>query len=476
MIIPVILAGGSGTRLWPLSRRLYPKQMLKLTNNRTMLQNTLLRINGVKDMAPPMVICNEKHRLIVAEQLKGIGVLPSAIFLEPVGRNTAPAVAVASLKAASIDPGALIMILPADHLINDVAKFHQAIGAGADYAAAGSLITFGVIPDKPETGYGYIRKGAPAPVSEGNGGGGDGAGFYIDEFVEKPDLETARGYLASGDYCWNSGMFMFAAGAVMAEMKRFAPEIVNACEAAFQKGRADGDAFRLDEAEFGACPSDSIDYAVMERTGRGVMIPFEAGWDDLGSWAAIWAVGEKDGDENVISGDVLVSDVDHSLIFSSQRLVAGVGLSRQVVVETSDAVLVASMEKAQAVKHIVDHLKESGRREAVRHPWIYLPWGRAEIVDPNDELYVRKLMISPKRRIAFSGHGHGNLSWIFIAGGGWLSIDDEKREVGPPDMLCIDADADVCLENPYSTDLIVLEVIRKAAPDADHLTQGGEPR
>src|SRR6056297_3458710 len=417
MIIPVILAGGSGTRLWPLSRRLYPKQMLKLTNNRTMLQNTLLRINGVKDMAPPMVICNEKHRLIVAEQLKGIGVLPSAIFLEPVGRNTAPAVAVASLKAASIDPGALIMILPADHLINDVAKFHQAIGAGADYAAAGSLITFGVIPDKPETGYGYIRKGAPAPVSEGNGGGGDGAGFYIDEFVEKPDLETARGYLASADYCWNSGMFM-----------------------------------------------------------RVVLIRFVSGCDELCSWAGIWAVGEKVGDESVISGDVLVSDVDHSVIFSSQRLVAGVGLSRQVVVETSDAVLVASMEKAQAVKHIVDHLKESGRREAVRHPWIYLPWGRAEIVDPNDELYVRKLMISPKSRIAFSGHGHGNLSWIFIAGGGWLSIDDEKREVGPPDMLCIDADADVCLENPYSTDLIVLEVIRKAAPDADHLTQGGEPR
>lgn len=469
MIIPVILAGGSGTRLWPLSRQLHPKQMLKLTNRYTMLQNTLLRIKDVRDMVAPIVICNEKHRLLVAGQLKEIGVFPSAIFLEPVGRNTAPAVAVAALKAMSIDPDALIMILPADHLINDLAKFHNAIGAGGDYATAGSLITFGVIPDKPETGYGYIRKGAPANSRQEDIAPGEAAGYFIDEFVEKPDLETARGYLASGDYCWNSGMFMFGAGSVIDEMKRFVPEIVEACEASFQKGRADGDAFRLDSAEFGACPSDSIDYAVMEKTERGVMIPFDAGWDDLGSWAAIWAVGEKDADENILSGDVLTSEVDHSLIFSTRRLVAGVGLSRQLVVETPDAVLVASMEKAQAVKHIVDQLKESGRREAVRHPRIDLPWGSVEIIDPNEDLYIRKLIIHPQSHLSFSGHLHDNLSWMVSAGGGRLSINNEKREIGQSEMLRVDSDADVYLENPHSTDLVVLEVIQKLAKARDHL-------
>ncbi len=469
MIIPVILAGGSGTRLWPLSRQLYPKQMLKLTNDYTMFQNTLLRIQDVQGMAAPIVICNEKHRLIVAEQLKAIGISPSAIFLEPVGRNTAPAVAIAALKAISIDPEALIMILPADHLINDLGKFHQAIAAGADYAANGSLMTFGVIPDKPETGYGYIRKGAPAEAALAHSAAGDSPGFEIDEFVEKPDLETARKYLASGEYCWNSGMFIFGAKVVLGEMNQFVPDIVTACDAAFQKGTAHGDAFMLDAAEFDACPSDSIDYAVMEKTARGVMVPFDAGWDDLGSWAAIWTVGQKDGAGNMLSGDVLTAEVSDSLIFSTRRLVAGVGLSNQIVIETPDAVLVASMEKAQAVKHIVDQLKTKGRDEAVRHSRMHLPWGEMEIVDSNPDVYIRKLRLHPENTIAFSGHPYEALSWMICSGSGRLAISGESREIRPPDKLTIDGDADVRLQNPGTMDLVVLEVICQMAEEVDHL-------
>ena len=469
MIIPVILAGGSGTRLWPLSRKLYPKQMLKLTNEYTMFQNTLLRIQDVRDMAAPIVICNETHRLIVAEQLKAIGIEPSAIFLEPMGRNTAPAVAIGALKAIAIDSEALIMILPADHLINDPDKFRQAIAAGVDYAENGSLITFGVIPDKPETGYGYIRKGAPAKTAGANPAAGDGPGYDIDEFVEKPDLETARRYLASGDYCWNSGMFMFGAAAVLDEMKRFAPDMVKACEAALQKGAADGETIMLDAAEFEACPSDSIDYAVMEKTERGVMIPFDAGWDDLGSWAAIWSVGEKDDSGNMLSGDVLTAEVKDSLIFSTHRLVAGVGLSQQIVVETPDAVLVASMENAQAVKHIVDKLKTKSRDEAVRHPLMHMPWGEMDILDANPELCIRKLRLRPQEGIAFSGHRHEILSWVICAGSGRVFINNAAQEIGPPDKLTFDPNADIRLLNTQNTDLVILEVICQLAEETDHL-------
>lgn len=469
MIIPVILAGGSGTRLWPLSRQLHPKQMLKLTNEYTMLQNTVLRIKDAGDMSAPIVICNQKHRVIVADQLNAIGIEPSAMLLEPVGRNTAPAVAVAALKGAAIDPNVLIMILPADHLINDLSKFHNAIAAGAEYAAAGSLVTFGVIPDKPETGYGYIRKGSPAAGSEGAVSAGDSAGYFIEEFVEKPDLETARQYLASGNYCWNSGMFMFGAAAVLAEMNRFVPKIVSAAEAAFKKGRAGDDGFMLDAAEFDACPSDSIDYAVMEKTDRGVMIPFDAGWDDLGSWAAIWTVGEKDGAGNILSGDVITADVEDSLIFATRRLVAGVGLSKQVVVETPDAVLVANMENAQAVKNLVDQLKARGRPEAVSHTRIYLAWGQAEVLDPNKELCIRKLWIRPQKHISFSGHQHKMLSWMIIAGRAQLTTDTEQKELGPSDMRCLDAGADIRLENRQETDLVVLEVIHKMDLNTDHI-------
>lgn len=465
MIVPVVLAGGSGTRLWPLSRQLYPKQLLKLTNSNTMLQNTILRLSGAADLAQPVLICNEKHRLDVTAQVGEIGITPSAVFLEPVGRNTAPAVAVAALQAVSMDPDALILILPADHLISDREKFHEILKAGAGLAARGALITFGIVPDKPETGYGYIRKGPPVKGA----GEGRAAACVIDEFVEKPDLDTARAYLESGDYCWNSGMFMFAAQTVLDEMNRFVPGIVHAAASAVQKAHRQGDALLLDAAEFAACPSDSIDYAVMEKTERGVMIPFDAGWDDLGSWAAIWEVGEKDACGNLIAGDVMTSGVSDSLILSNSRLVAGVGLSNQVVVESPDAVLVASMEKAQDVKHIVDQLKSAGRREAASHTVMHLPWGEIAELEPEPAMGIRKIRLGAGRHLGFSGHGYRSLCWVVCSGAGQLFINDEKQPLAPSDMFRLDPEALVRLENPGPEPLIVLELAAKNESAADHL-------
>ena len=280
MIIPVILAGGSGTRLWPLSRKLYPKQLIKLTDDYTMLQNTLLRLADFDGMAEPIIICNESHRFIVAEQLREIKIKPAGIFLEPVGRNTAPAVSVSAIKAIGMDADALILILPADHLIGDIPTFHDTLRTGEHFANQGDLITFGIVPDRPETGYGYIRKGEPADGLGDNSSAMAQEAFAIHQFVEKPDLETAAHYLSTGDYCWNSGMFMFKAAIVLEEMRRYAPDIVTACETSFEKGKTKQGFFYLDRDAFEKCPADSIDYAIMEKTGRGVMIPFNAGWDD----------------------------------------------------------------------------------------------------------------------------------------------------------------------------------------------------
>ncbi len=477
MIIPVVLAGGSGTRLWPLSRKLCPKQLLKLTGDHTMLQNTLLRIKDAEGMADPIVICNEQHRYIVAEQLEAIGVRPAAVFLEPMGKNTAPAVAVAALKARAIDPKALIMVLPADHLISDQLEFYNAIKTAQAHAEKGALITFGVVPDKPETGYGYIRKGAPAPGSRSKENSGasmsdDPADAYvIDEFVEKPDLDTARQYLASGQYCWNSGMFMFGANTVLDEMRRFVPDIVDAAAAALQRAKPEGSLWLLDAGEFGRCPSDSIDYAVMERTGCGVMIPFAAGWDDLGSWAAIWAVGEKDANGNVLSGDVMINEVEKSFILSTRRLVAGVGLSGQVVVETPDAVLVADMEKAQSVKHIVDQLKKSGRKEAFVHTRMVLPWGEIEIIDPSEAMAIRKLKLSAGAHLFFDGHSHESLVWMVCSGKGEVEIDDKQTDFPPSGLLSLAPASRVGLGNSGPGPLVVLELIRQMDVAADHLVR-----
>ena len=357
MLIPVILSGGSGTRLWPLSRELYPKQLLPLLGRGTMLQETLARLTGVKDVGAPLVVCNESHRFLVAEQLQERGTQPQAILLEPVGRNTAPAVAIAAMAAVADSPtdkrqsDPVLLILPADHVIRDVDAFQAAVAAGRKAAEGGKLVTFGVVPTKPETGYGYIRR---------SGGGVDGkASFFpIAEFVEKPDLPTAQRYLDSGEYFWNSGMFMFRASAVLDELRKLAPAIYDACAQAYTAAKRDLDFTRLPAKEFGACPSDSFDYAVMEKTQHGVVVPLAAGWSDVGSWSALHEAIAGDERGNVRIGDVLTVDSQGCYLQSTSRLVAAVGLENHVVVETKDAVLVAPKSRVQDVKELVAQLKK----------------------------------------------------------------------------------------------------------------------
>ncbi|NCP78861.1 MAG: mannose-1-phosphate guanylyltransferase/mannose-6-phosphate isomerase, partial [Desulfuromonadales bacterium] len=351
MIIPVILSGGTGSRLWPLSRELYPKQLLPLVNDQTMLQNTVLRTNGMVDIAEPIIVCNEEHRFMVAEQLRTIAVSPKAILLEPVGRNTAPAVAVAALRALADGNNPLLLILPSDHVIQDISCFHKAVAEGAKLAQNGNLVTFGIVPAAPETGYGYIKAGEELCVK------GESKGAYkVEQFVEKPDIATAAQYLASGDYYWNSGMFLFSAATYLGELERFAPEMAKECRTAVELAKCDQDFVRLEKGAFASCPSDSIDYAVMEKTGMAAVIPLDAGWNDVGAWSALWEIGEKDEAGNVLRGDVIAHDSHGCYIQSNSRLVASVGLEDHVVIETADAVMVAPRSRVQDVKSIVNQL------------------------------------------------------------------------------------------------------------------------
>ena len=368
-IVPVVLSGGSGTRLWPLSRELHPKQFLSLVGERTLFQETVLRTRPLTDrLEPPIIVCNENHRFLVAEQLRRIGVSPRAIVLEPVGRNTAPAVAIAAwlaVKDVAADAAAtsdderdpLLLVMPADHVIADTDAFARAATVAFDAAAEGYLTTFGIVPDRPESGYGYIRRGAPGPA---------GNWYLLDAFVEKPDIETARRYVSAGDYLWNSGMFVFSARRYLDELERHAPEIAAACRAAASRLAVGEDFTRLGD-EFRDCPSDSIDYAVMEKTDRAAVVPLDAGWSDVGSWPALHAVLPRDGEGNVLRGDVVAHACRNSYISAESRLVAAVGVEGHVIVETADAVLVIQQDMAQDVKRIVDALKEAGRAEIKSH-------------------------------------------------------------------------------------------------------------
>ncbi|MGB5104008.1 MAG: mannose-1-phosphate guanylyltransferase/mannose-6-phosphate isomerase, partial [Steroidobacteraceae bacterium] len=378
MLIPVILSGGSGTRLWPLSRELYPKQLLPLVGERTMLQETAARVAGMTDVGGPIVVCNESHRFMVAEQLLESGDTPQAIVLEPVGRNTAPAVAVAALVAlesaragdvsAEADP--VLLVLPADHVIREVDEFRRVVEQGRAAAEAGKLVTFGVMPDRPETGYGYIRRAR-----------GQGPVYPVAEFVEKPDHATAVRYVQSGEYYWNSGMFMFRARTYLEELKRHAPEMLGACEKAVAAATRDLDFTRLPAAEFGASPSDSIDYAVMEKTHAAVVVPLDAGWSDVGSWSALQDALPTDAQGNVTAGDVITEGATGCYLHSTSRMIAAVGLKDHVVVETKDAVLVAPRDKVQDVKQLVQQLKAQGRYETSLHREVFRPWGSYDSVD-----------------------------------------------------------------------------------------------
>ena len=456
MIYPVILAGGSGTRLWPLSRELYPKQLLPLTGDRTMLQDTLLRLRNLPGVEDPIVICNENHRFMVAEQLRAIGVEGGAILLEPMGRNTAPAVAVAALWALAKDEDPTLLVLPADHFIRDEADLHSALEIGDAFAEAGHLITFGIVPEGPETGYGYIQKGQPITAERPNDPPVTAAA--IRRFVEKPDLETARSYVAAGEYCWNSGMFMFRASQVLSEMDTYVPDIVAACRNALAEGKADLDFFRLDPTAFEICPSDSIDYAVMERTEKGAMVPLQAGWNDLGSWEALWQVGDKNEDANVVRGDVLLHDVKDSYLHASSRLVAAVGLSNHILVETADAVLISPRDRVQEVKRIVEALKAENRPETVTHKISFSPWGSSESLVTSERFQVNRVTVKPGARVGLQKHYNRAEHWIVVRGTALVHRGDEETILQEDSSTYIPPGVAHRLTNPGKIPLEVIEV------------------
>lgn len=416
MLIPVLLSGGVGSRLWPLSRELNPKQFLPLAGEHSLLAQTALRAQVLPGSGGPIVICNDEHRFMVAEQLRQQEITPRSIILEPVGRNTAPAVAVAALKALEESPEAVLLVLPADHVIKDVEAFAEAVNVGMRQAANGKLVTFGIIPESPETGYGYIRRAAESVE-----------GCYpIEEFVEKPTLEVASGYVASGDYLWNSGMFLLGAKAFLQELKSFAPEILSAVEAAMAGASSDLDFVRLDKEAFEACPSDSIDYAVMEKTRLGMVVPLTCGWSDVGSWSSLWEVGEKDADGNVSHGDVITHDSRDSYVYSGSRLVTAVGVDNIVVVETADAVMVADKSKVQNIKAIVSALKTQQRDEYQSHKKVYRPWGSYESLVSANRFQVKRIIVKPGEKLSLQLHNHRAEHWIVVSGTAVVTCGDKE--------------------------------------------------
>jgi mannose-1-phosphate guanylyltransferase/mannose-6-phosphate isomerase len=455
MIYPVILAGGSGTRLWPMSRSLYPKQLINLYNTHTMLQNTLLRLSGLNDLGEPVIICNENHRFMTAEQVRRIDIDDFKIILEPAARNTAPAIALAALVLDDTQPSELqddpvMLVLPADHEIKNVQAFQEIIQSGAQLARQGKLVTFGIVPSSPETGYGYIKKGSQLDHSN--------PAFMIDRFVEKPDYATAVSYLESGDFCWNSGMFMFKASAVISELGNFAPDMLEKCRKAIKEGSLDLDFFRVDKAAFEAITEDSIDYAVMEKTEKGVVIPLDAGWNDLGSFDALWQTGEKDECNNVTSGDVLVHNVTDTYIHSESRLVAAVGLEKFVIVDTKDAVLVAPRDQVQDVKKIVGQLKAQNRGEAVCHAKVYRPWGDYETIDMADRYQVKRITVKPGAKLSLQKHYHRAEHWTVVSGTAIVTKGTEEILLKEDQSIYIPLGTMHRLENPGQIPLELIEV------------------
>lgn len=450
MIIPVILSGGAGTRLWPLSRALYPKQLLPLLTEKTMLQETVLRLGSLDNAGPVCCICNEQHRFLVAEQLHAVAGSIGGIILEPSGRNTAPAAAVAALHALSEHEQPVLLLLPADHVIRDADAFARAVRIGYDAAAEGALVTFGIVPTGPETGYGYIRAQA--------GDESDASGYPVLEFVEKPDRTTAERYIASGGYYWNSGMFLFRADVFVRELDRLNPEMLALCREAYEKAAVDLDFLRLDSAAFTACPADSIDYAVMEKTSLAVVVPLDAGWNDVGAWSALWELNAHDDASNVLKGDVLVEDVRNSYIHATSRLVGVVGVEDLIIVETPDAVLVSSRGKVQEVKAIVRKLQESKRVEAETHRRVYRPWGSYETVDLADRFQVKRIIVKPGAALSLQKHFHRAEHWIVVKGTALISVGDRQITLGEDQSTYIPLGSFHRLENPGKIPLELIEV------------------
>lgn len=451
MIIPVILSGGAGTRLWPLSRELYPKQLLPLTGTHTMLQETVLRLAGLK-AAAPLVVCNEAHRFLVAEQLRQLGVQAATTILEPVGRNTAPAIALAAhaaLKqaATSVAADPVLLVLPADHVIRNVPLFQHAVQGALSAAQSGQLATFGIVATSPETGYGYMQRGAAS-----------GAAYRIARFVEKPDAARAREFVDSGEYYWNSGMFMFRARRYLAELARFAPDIARVCEAAFAAARADLDFTRIDAKDFEACPADSIDYAVMEKTADAVVVPLAAGWSDVGSWSALHAACEADADGNVTHGDVISEDTHGSYLHAQSRLVATVGLRDHVVVETKDAVLVAPRARVQDVKKLVQRLKAQGRYEHSLHREVFRPWGSYDSLGSGARFQVKLLRVKPGGTLSLQLHQQRAEHWVVVAGSARITRGEEVFTLEENHSTYIPVGVKHRIENPGTVPVEIIEV------------------
>jgi mannose-1-phosphate guanylyltransferase len=445
--VPVIMAGGSGTRLWPLSRALFPKQFLPLHRQRSMLQETVARLDGLRT-ASPSVICNDEHRFIVAEQLRQHGTIPTNVILEPVGRNTAPAIALAALQSRVDGDDPVLLVLAADHVIENVAAFHEGVKHASALAEEGRLVTFGIVPDKPETGYGYIKRGA----------GVADVAFEVGRFVEKPDEPTAQAYMDSGEYYWNSGMFMFRASRYLEELGKYRPDILAACEAALAGANEDLDFVRVDIEAFAACPDESVDYAVMENTADAVVVPLDAGWNDVGSWSALWEVDEKDDRGNAFRGDVLMEDTDDCLVHATHKLVATVGLKDTVVVETKDAVLVAAKDKVHEVKKIVQRLKDADRSEYKHHRQVYRPWGHYDSIDNGDRYQVKRITVKPGAKLSVQMHHHRAEHWVVVCGTAKVTQGDRTFLVTENESTYIPIGEVHALENPGKVPLELIEV------------------
>ncbi len=470
---PVILSGGSGTRLWPLSREAYPKQFLPLTSEHTMLQETVRRIDGLDREHPrlgigqsdPLVVCNDAHRFLVAEQLRLIGRRPARILLEPKGRNTAPALSLAALAASASGTDPVLLVMPADHTIRQEAAFRAAVADAYALAQTGAVVTFGIVPSKPETGYGYIRQGQAIT-------GADllGSAYALADFVEKPDAPTAQGYLESGEYLWNSGIFVLKASLWLGLVERFRPDIAQAVAAAFSHATLDGDFLRLDPELFGACPSDSIDYAVMERLSvaarsgaagdlpQAIVVPLDVGWSDVGAWSALWEVREQDAAGNVLDGDAFVHNSSNNLLVAKHRMVAAVGVQDLIVVETQDAVLVVSKECAQDVKAVTQFLQGQQRNEYLHHQRVHRPWGSYEAIGQGSRYQVKRLVVKPGESLSLQMHHHRAEHWVIVSGTAQVTCDDKTFLLTENQSTYIPVGATHRLENPGSIPLELIEV------------------
>lgn len=452
MILPVIMAGGTGSRLWPMSRELFPKQFLKLTGENSMLQETLLRLEGL-DVINPMLICNEQHRFLAAEQLRQINKLSNNIILEPVGRNTAPAIALAAFCAMKNGEDPLLLVLAADHVIENKDVFHRAVESAIPFAQNGNLATFGIVPTGPETGYGYIHRGNPL-------GQDTGAAFTVNGFVEKPDMVTAVSYLECGEYYWNSGMFLFKASTFLSELRMYRPDIYEVCEKSVQKLHFDNivDFIRIDKEIFTSCPDESVDYAVMEKTQHAVVVPLNAGWNDVGSWSALWEVNLKDSQKNCISGDIFTHNTNNCYINTDDAFVAAIGVENLVIVNTKDATLVINKDKVQDVKKVVEFLKNNDRKEYRLHRENYRPWGLQDKIVTQPRYHINRITINPGAKLSLQKHLHRAEHWVVLSGTAKVSLDGKDFLLTENQSTFIPSGAEHMLMNPGKIILEILEI------------------